>query len=347
MHRITDVRLSGSAMKSLQVLQSICGEGAYPGVVLATTMWGIIDKKPGGFELGVERERELMENDGFWGNMRRQRSHIMRHDGSVDSAKNIINTLVSRRKNVVLQLQREMVDEGKTLDQTSAGLFLRQELLAVRRRHEEQLEQLRQELQEARDDKDEDMVSILSEHLHERERLLEESDPQSAGMHFNHQQLTEQRVIQRGGDVMEIQAEVLRQRAEFEEAKREISDLRRQLRRSQVNQGENDDLEETLRRQEDRLEADRRYLEAAQHQQQQQSYEIQRYEQDRRRYEIEGELLDKEEELRQLKKKLQPINLIKSLFWFAAPQAAEQLTRQVLPRDRRLPYGGLSMRSTH
>src|SRR4051794_37978067 len=40
LHRITDPRMGGSALKNLEMFQKLCGTGSLPSVILTTTMWG-------------------------------------------------------------------------------------------------------------------------------------------------------------------------------------------------------------------------------------------------------------------------------------------------------------------
>ncbi|KAK0742639.1 P-loop containing nucleoside triphosphate hydrolase protein, partial [Schizothecium vesticola] len=56
LHRITDVRLAGSAVKTFQILRRICGPANYDRVVLATTMWTDASFSLAGREAAMARQ---------------------------------------------------------------------------------------------------------------------------------------------------------------------------------------------------------------------------------------------------------------------------------------------------
>lgn len=141
LHRITDVRYQGASVKTLNICKKICGQTALKNVFLVTTRWGEIDEA-----LGAERERELRDN--FWKYMLGHQSTMIRYHGDHDSAVTIASQLLSK-STIVLDLQRELVDEGKTLNQTSAGALVNdniEELKAEYQRELADLEQLRRDL---------------------------------------------------------------------------------------------------------------------------------------------------------------------------------------------------------
>lgn len=75
LHPINDVRMKGSARKSLTIVQRIYGEEDSTKVLLVSTFW---DDVP--LSLGLEREAELISNDEFWGAMIRSGSEVKRLD---------------------------------------------------------------------------------------------------------------------------------------------------------------------------------------------------------------------------------------------------------------------------
>ncbi|QMW25670.1 hypothetical protein G4B84_000915 [Aspergillus flavus NRRL3357] len=64
LHRISDVRMQGSALKNIRMFQSLFGENDMANVVLVTTRWNSVTK-----DEGVSQLRELLEKDRFWGGM--------------------------------------------------------------------------------------------------------------------------------------------------------------------------------------------------------------------------------------------------------------------------------------
>ncbi|KAF9533598.1 P-loop containing nucleoside triphosphate hydrolase protein [Crepidotus variabilis] len=115
-HRITDNRMAGSPRRLLETFQNICGEPAFRNVILTTTMWDEIDE-----EDGASREGELSKQ--YWKQMLAYGARSTRFLNTPESAWNVIS-LVSPTSKIPLLLQIEMVDEKKSLSQTSAGRSL-------------------------------------------------------------------------------------------------------------------------------------------------------------------------------------------------------------------------------
>ena len=76
LHRISDVRMQGSAKKNLFMFKKLCGPNALRHVILATTMWDRVSEVE-----GRAREQELTSTDDFWGWMVSQGSRVCRHSG--------------------------------------------------------------------------------------------------------------------------------------------------------------------------------------------------------------------------------------------------------------------------
>lgn len=64
LHSIDQTRMKGSAKSNILLFRKLCGDNALQNVVLATTMWDIVEEG-----LGVQREQELMDKKEFWGYM--------------------------------------------------------------------------------------------------------------------------------------------------------------------------------------------------------------------------------------------------------------------------------------
>jgi hypothetical protein len=140
-HRITDIRYGRAAIKTFEIFKKICGKEALKNVLLITSRWDGIDSA-----LGAERERQLKDN--FWAYMAGHGSNISRFHGDRSSAISLVSQLLCREV-VVLQIQRELIDEGKTLDATVAGSYVCDNLEKMKQQlHEElaSLEKLRQDL---------------------------------------------------------------------------------------------------------------------------------------------------------------------------------------------------------
>jgi hypothetical protein len=139
LHRITDNRMQGSAMKNLQLFMKLVGESALSNVVFVTTMWGKLQKDDEGE--ANDHDSELREE--YWADFLRLGASATRFDGSQASAEGILSQLLGK-KEVVLKVQHELVDERMPLNQTTAGAFLE----PVVHRQEAEFEARVQELKE-------------------------------------------------------------------------------------------------------------------------------------------------------------------------------------------------------
>lgn len=136
LHRITDVRMQGTSMKTLQICRKICGIDALKNVILVTTRWNEVDRG-----LGARREEELRSE--FWKFMLDFGSTMMRYHGDQGSAVAIVSQLL-HKETVVLDLQREIVDQGKTLSDTAAGALVNDDIEKVKAKYENELRDLAQ-----------------------------------------------------------------------------------------------------------------------------------------------------------------------------------------------------------
>ena len=122
LHRITDIRMRGSARKNLIMFKQLCGTDALKKVILVTTMWDKVSS-----DEAVMREKELIDTPEFWGWMLGKGSSCHRHNNTERSARDIVHLLANHNAPIATELQRQLVDEKRTLDQTSAGRELQSE----------------------------------------------------------------------------------------------------------------------------------------------------------------------------------------------------------------------------
>jgi hypothetical protein len=117
MHRITDNRMQSSAQRYFDMFKRLCGERSLPNVTLLTTMWGDLKEKG----VGYRRDRQL--RDEFWKSMSAKGAEIDMYDGSKEMAEAIVCDIMQKQP-ITLKIQRELVDEGKRLEETAAGKLL-------------------------------------------------------------------------------------------------------------------------------------------------------------------------------------------------------------------------------
>jgi len=124
MHRITDVRMAGTAHRNLRMFGELCGDKSAKNVVLVTTMWD----KARSTEAASKREDGL--KTGYWNVLLSHRASVARFYNNHDSAWKIIDQVTGREmgdKTAVL-LQEEMVTLGRNLNETDAGKALYRDL---------------------------------------------------------------------------------------------------------------------------------------------------------------------------------------------------------------------------
>jgi len=113
LHRISDNRMSGFAMKSLQLFSNLCGSQAMVNVVIVTTMWSKVGKEGTTLEQALEAE--------VWKEMLDSGCRTERFENTSESAWNIVGCLMQNNPGATLLIQDEMRDARKSLDKTTAG----------------------------------------------------------------------------------------------------------------------------------------------------------------------------------------------------------------------------------
>lgn len=116
--------MSGSSARNFRMLEQLCGYEGLPKLILLSTMWDQLEPRSAQYFDALHREQELVTNDIFWASMCEGGSLVERFDGSHASASAIVSQLIARTRgkaSFTFQIQRELVDEGRVLLQTSAA----------------------------------------------------------------------------------------------------------------------------------------------------------------------------------------------------------------------------------
>jgi hypothetical protein len=142
--------MSGTPVRNFTMFRKLCGDSTLRNVVIVTNMWGLTSP-----QAGEAREAELMKKDFFFKPALERGARMARHENTVSSAENIIR-LILNREPLPLHIQRELVDEHKEITQTRAGQEINRELNAQARKHKEEIQVLKEEMEQAANDKDEE-----------------------------------------------------------------------------------------------------------------------------------------------------------------------------------------------
>lgn len=142
MHRISDVRMGGISSRNFRMLRHLCGDTTLKNLVIVTNRW---EEVP--LSVGEAREAELASQDIFFKPALDKGAKLLRHTNDIDSATNILRSTI-RNTALPLTIQTEMVDEGKDLDETAAGAEVHTEMKRLMKKHEEDLQTLKAEMDE-------------------------------------------------------------------------------------------------------------------------------------------------------------------------------------------------------
>jgi hypothetical protein len=214
LQKISDNRVGGAGSKNLRMFKKLCGQNSLASVVLATTMWGEVNQAA-----GERRETQLKTSTkpkpDFWKSMIDQGSKVLRQDREKESATEIINYLIEKKRPVTLDIVDEMVNNGKKLDETAAGREVQDEIERQRVIYEQKMENIRSEMIEAANERDRERQEELRV---ERERFIAKQE----------QHLIDLRNLQA------TNAELQEQRREDEQRERAewLREMREQARKS-------------------------------------------------------------------------------------------------------------------
>lgn len=224
LHPIDRTRMTGSAYKNIRMFGKLCGDTNLQTVVLATTMWKHVDEADGN-----RRQQQLKETSNFWGGMVDKGSCVFRHDDSRASAMKIISYILDQRKMTILQVQRQMVDEGKTLNETSAGQELEKELSKQRELFERRLQEAREDMKEAVAERSRQAIEEANAQHARFQKKLEESLKESEELKVSMQHLLEQKVAEQRQAFTELELARYKSEEESRLATEKLEDMRRQV----------------------------------------------------------------------------------------------------------------------
>lgn len=161
LHRIFDNRVSGASMRNLNMFKKLVGRDSLANVVLATTMWDALPVEE--YDKAEARERELKGTESFWKDMISHGSKVVRHDSASISALSIVQAIISKNRQVALDIQREIVDAGIPLEQTRAGQALLEDIEKARIEFEQRMSKLQSDFRTSLERQDQAHQARLSE----------------------------------------------------------------------------------------------------------------------------------------------------------------------------------------
>lgn len=189
LHPITSNRMRGSALKNLDVFANLVGPASFQNILLVTTMWDLLPDP----SVGESREEELCEH--YWKGLIEKGSITARSSGDRRSALAIMKRIAFDQRmgstsSAPLAIQKEIVDEHRALDETSAGEVLVRRLDRLERQYREQLSQLRRQADEERNEMEEERNRMQNEINALREEQLRLKGQPAQHQQYEHDQNT-------------------------------------------------------------------------------------------------------------------------------------------------------------
>ena len=149
----------------------MCGDRALRNVVIVSNIWGKVTP-----EVGDARKEELASN--FFKHALDNGAQFLAHDDTTESTHRIIRAMLDNPQ-VTLRIQKEIVHQGKLIEETAAGKELRRELDERVKKRLEQLQELQEMLDQTEADDEEtrqELEQELSRLRQELEIMSRESD---------------------------------------------------------------------------------------------------------------------------------------------------------------------------
>ncbi|KAI6142752.1 P-loop containing nucleoside triphosphate hydrolase protein [Pisolithus tinctorius] len=167
MHRISDPRMTGTSMRNFRCFRELCGEDAFKNIVIVTNMW-----RDDELEICNKRENELATDDKFYKAVLEGGGKMVRHDGTVASAKAIVRQLINKG-NVALASQREIIDEHKEFSGTAVGKELTRALKEQAEQYGTELREIYASLEASTREKDEERRQVAQDDLESKREEIE------------------------------------------------------------------------------------------------------------------------------------------------------------------------------
>ena len=219
-HRISDDKFGGLAVKNFRMFRELCGEKTLKNVILMTNMWGRVTP-----ERGAYREQQL--KDKYFKAAIEKGAQLCRHINTPESARGILREIL-KNKPLVLQIQDELINQGKDIGQTGAGAELNREIQEVVERYQREIKELEENMRKAIEEKDEETREELEEGKRKVQEDVEKLRKDSAEIEFKFEKARremEERINAR------FEAQIIRIQEAYEAEIRKYEDKVKELER--------------------------------------------------------------------------------------------------------------------
>lgn len=201
LHRISDPRMGGTALRNNRMFRKLVGADSLKNVILATTFWEGIPP-----HIGAHRENELCSNPDFWGGMLERGAKMAK--------------LTRSRESALAVLEQISGDETIVLDDESVLREQREALEAIQKKMEEEKEAARQQME----------MEVRQARIEAARKLAREKEE------LRKQREREERARRAEELRLEMQRKAARERyeRELEEARKEAARQQERLRRDKL-----------------------------------------------------------------------------------------------------------------
>jgi hypothetical protein len=166
---MVNVRLTGSTKHNLKMLRELCGVDAYPCVWLAANRCDDVSSDQ--LEQNLE---ELKSEPSFWRELYEGGATIFELDDQPNSALALLDDILDVDSTYILQFQRQVLDEGRKIHDTSVGRVMFSEISRTVDGLKLDLVDLRHELEEARQQNQQSATDDLQKSIQDTKRNLDE-----------------------------------------------------------------------------------------------------------------------------------------------------------------------------
>ncbi len=141
LQRITDKRIGGSAIRSINSFRQLCGPDFYRNIVLATTFWSRAESSSEIRQYALRNETELRTTEGFWKDMIAGGAQMCRLSEEQTEARRLILETCNKSIPIALKVQAELVDQKASFENISAARAIDPEVDRARQEHHRLLQQ--------------------------------------------------------------------------------------------------------------------------------------------------------------------------------------------------------------
>ncbi|KIK52224.1 hypothetical protein GYMLUDRAFT_50024 [Collybiopsis luxurians FD-317 M1] len=172
LHHISNNRITEVTKWNIKMFHNLCGYDAMKNVAVVTTRWDLFTKTE-----GAGQEREIRTNPSFFKDAITNGAGLIQH---------LTNTTHLTQE--ILSIQKELMNENKSLHETAAGAELNCELREQIQKYKDEIEQIKAEMKE-RQQKGDKQIADLREEINDIKRQKDKAEHAREEMWVDYQKL--------------------------------------------------------------------------------------------------------------------------------------------------------------